>query len=351
MGPHVTTSRRRRGVQSACMHVSMLACVRACMRACTCPCITQCASAVACLLPCLRQVACTKAAADAWLAVEERRVAAAAAAQAAASADAAVAAAPGARRRREPQPWVDQGTAAELAAAAPPPPRIPVQLLFEKPLRDILGPCTSPSTTAAGSAGKGEAAGAAAAPARQRPHLVDMGAADLWSSEQSECPPVREPKAALQRARREAGAQAVPPLAERGVQVRVHLPAPTTACRAALACAACSHRCARRSESRQPPAGHCSKDSRNLRACSPRCRVRQATGGRLVPDSTQYEPRDLPAEDKRALMASPGLASFMASVQSRRACSCGPHGPATWGYLWRGWQGSLLRAGPMGGGC
>jgi hypothetical protein len=56
------------------------------------------------------QVACSRAAAEAWQAVEEWRRAAAAEAEAAASAAAAQAALPKSKRRRAPQPWVDQGT-------------------------------------------------------------------------------------------------------------------------------------------------------------------------------------------------------------------------------------------------
>jgi len=56
------------------------------------------------------QVACTRAAADAWLRAEEEGRRAAEAAAAAAAEAAAAAALPKSKRRRAPQPWVDLGT-------------------------------------------------------------------------------------------------------------------------------------------------------------------------------------------------------------------------------------------------
>lgn len=53
-----------------------------------------------------------------------------------------------------------------------------------------------------------------------RARLVDADAQDLWNRAQSECRPFKDPNYDLRRARREAGAQAVPQVVERGVQVR-----------------------------------------------------------------------------------------------------------------------------------
>lgn len=60
------------------------------------------------------QVACTRSASEAWLAVEEQRRAAAEAAAAAAAAVAAEVAMPKSKRRRAPQPWQDLGTEVRL---------------------------------------------------------------------------------------------------------------------------------------------------------------------------------------------------------------------------------------------
>ncbi|GBF96614.1 hypothetical protein Rsub_09360 [Raphidocelis subcapitata] len=209
------------------------------------------------------EIACTRAAADAWLEADTAAAQAAAAAAAAAAAEsAAAAAAPRAKRRRPPRPWVDQGSEAELAAAAAPPPGPPARLLLERPLRDFRARAAAPP-----------------------PQLDEPPAADLWGSVggsggdgdgcggdegAAEPAPAPAPAAApagaagpapLRRARREAAAQAVPELSHRAVQA--------------------------------------------------------SAGARAVPASTQCAPRDLGPAEKQAALAAPALESCLDALRNR----------------------------------
>ncbi|KAI8468458.1 MAG: inner dynein arm I1 intermediate chain [Monoraphidium minutum] len=219
------------------------------------------------------EVACTRAACDAWQAAEEWRRAAAEAAAVAAAGAAAQAAQPKSKRRRPPQPWVDLGSEAELSEVAGPPPAPPARLILERPLRDFVAGRQRRAAEAAAAAAppavqqedaaqqqQGVDAAAAAAPPPPARRLVDVAASDLWNSATSECRPFKDGNYDLRRARREAGAQAVPVLAEAGVQ---------------------------------------------------------ATGGRAVPGSTQYSPRDLSAGAKQAAEGSPLFATFLEGARAR----------------------------------